>query len=120
MISISWKSNRYFMERDAMANKPKVVLEHELDALKLEYRLATARLAIGLVAVVLITLVLSGTALAGKSSLLNGDQYVILVSVISAVILVYFVFIFGRILKLKAKISENVSELEVLALDKAG
>jgi len=89
--------------------KSKPELEHDLEALKLEHEMIKTSLHKGMMIVLVTIIALSATLFSGgKSSILDGNQYLALVGIIVAGILVYFSFVFSRELKLKAKVSEKI------------
>lgn len=100
--------------REIAMPKSKQELEHELETLKLEYSMLKTGLHKGMISVIVIIIALASTLSFGaKAALLNGNQYLVLVGIVAAGILVYFSFVFGRGLKLKAKVSQKIQELEV-------
>jgi hypothetical protein len=101
-----------------MTNRTKEELEHELEVLKLEHSLIRTGLAKGMLTVLVMVIAFS-TTLFAKQGFLSGDQYIALVAIVVAAILVYFAFVFNRQLKLKAKISEKAKEIEMNAGNKA-
>ena len=101
-----------------MTKRTKEEMEHELATLKLEHDLAKSGLAKGQFTVIAVIAALLVSLFGGKSELLTGNQYVLLVAIVVAAILIYFAFVFSRELKIKAKISEKIKELEMSAGDK--
>jgi hypothetical protein len=94
--------------------RSKAELEHELEALKLEYK-TTRGLLFKNFTVVLVTIIVLTIAFfrALKENILNGYQFLGLVGIIVAGILVYYSFVFRREFKLKAKMSDKMKELEI-------
>ena len=92
--------------------KSKAELEHDLEALKIEHDMFKFSLQKGLIIVLGLIIAFAWT-ISAKISFLDGNQYLVLVGIVVAGILVYYSFVFHRELKLKAKVSEKIKELEV-------
>ena len=59
---------------------------------------------------VLAVLIAFSVTLSIKGGFLDGNQYIILVAIVVAAILVYFAFVFNRQLKIKAKTPKKLKK----------
>lgn len=84
-----------------------------LKRLEKEYDLARRGLLVGSITGTIGILAALATLLAGRDLFQSGWQVVVLVGIVAAGIIVYFSFVFGRLLKMKVEISRTRQKIEV-------
>jgi len=104
-------------------SKQELKLQHELEMLKLQLDHSFAMAALGkggtsaIAAIVAVTGSLMASMFVAGPHSKSGTDFVMVVGILAATFLVYFAFVFGRQLRIKAKIAEKQKELDVTAGD---
>ena len=104
-----------------MPKRTKEELDHELEMLRAEHDLIKTGLSKGMFSVFVLILVLPVSLFMfdRKAELLGATHYLIVVGIIVAAVLIYFAFVFNRQLKIRAKLSEKIMDLELSAGNEA-